>query len=116
MAHVHAGMILTQRREFAAAIIELRRALQLDPALAPAHMGLGVAHAWVGQVRDAQRAFEQAVRYDGSNVEAYYNLGLTYAAAGRNADAIRQFETALKLKPDFTPAQTARSELLRARR
>ena len=47
----------------------IRQAIAADPALAAAHMGLGVASARSGEPVKARTAFESALRYDPNNVD-----------------------------------------------
>jgi Flp pilus assembly protein TadD len=113
LAHTYAGLILTQQQYLAAAIQELRMAVAIDPTLARAQMGLGVALAWSRQPVEAARALQESLRYDSSNVEAYYDLGLVQTVLGQRAEALQSFDAALRLRPDFTAARQARAQLAR---
>jgi tetratricopeptide (TPR) repeat protein len=53
---------------------QLRRAIRLEPANAPAWANLGVAVAKQGETAEARRCFERALRYDRGNRIAAENL------------------------------------------
>jgi protein O-mannosyl-transferase len=103
--HAYIGQILVGRRQFANAMERFRAALEADPALVRAHVGLGIALANTGNDTEARKSFEMAVKHDPSSVEARFNLGVVLAAQGRMPEAIRQFQEILKIKPDYVPAR-----------
>jgi TolB-like protein/pimeloyl-ACP methyl ester carboxylesterase/Tfp pilus assembly protein PilF len=61
-AHCTLGRIRYFRREYAAAISELRLALDINPSLALAHYGLGAAYVFSGRASEAFGHLEAAIR------------------------------------------------------
>lgn len=61
-AHCTLGRIRYFRREYAAAISELRTALDINPSLALAHYGLGAAYVFSGRAAEAFDPIELAIR------------------------------------------------------
>ncbi len=72
------------------AINECRSALQLDPALAPAHNNLALTYAAIGRLDLARKEFAEA----GGETHAWYNLGIVLMAQSRYSEAAGEFETA----------------------
>ncbi|HVR27935.1 MAG TPA: tetratricopeptide repeat protein, partial [Thermoanaerobaculia bacterium] len=108
-------------------IVELERAVELDPGSAAAHTNLGNALIALAQERkdagglahergaggrgDLERAaahFERAVAIAGDGPEApdaLFNLANTLAALGRFDEAHRRYDRALELAPRFVAAR-----------
>ncbi|MBI4911208.1 MAG: tetratricopeptide repeat protein [Acidobacteria bacterium] len=76
------------------------RALELDPALAEAHVSRGVALSAAGRSEEAEAAFEAALRLDPDLYEAYYFFARHCFAAGKTEMAIQYFEWAAAVRPE----------------
>ncbi len=100
-----------QSGQLDAAIDLFREGLAHAPGNATAYLSLGVALARAGRPAEARTALENAVRCDPASVEARYDLGVTQAALGDPSAALQSFDAALRLKPDYAPAQAARTRL-----
>ena len=86
----------------------LTRALELDPASAPANNQLGILRRQQGQFADAERAYEAAIAADPDYALAYLNLGvLLDLYLKRGADALASYERyqALRGSEDETVAK-----------
>jgi Flp pilus assembly protein TadD len=110
-ARTNMGLILLGRQQIAPAIAQFRAALQGDPTIARAHVGLGIALATAGNDTEARRAFEEAVRLDPANPEARFNLAIVLAATGQTAASLRQLDELLQRNPGYAPARQARAAL-----
>jgi tetratricopeptide (TPR) repeat protein len=78
-----------------------RRALQIDPDLADAHMWLGSGLLTLGQVDGAIAAINEALRLEPDNGQAYQSLGRAYwVGKGDFAAAIPAFRKAIELNPE----------------
>jgi tetratricopeptide (TPR) repeat protein len=87
-AQVAVGAAYRAARQYQRAIEEIRRAIEMSPALPRSHFQLGVTLMAMGRHAEAIPEIEIAARpATGHNtrVEAY--LGYAYAAAGRTSDA-----------------------------
>jgi tetratricopeptide (TPR) repeat protein len=79
---------------------EFDRALQLNPDLEVAYVGMGVVAFEQSQFRRAQAAFQRAVDLDPQDAIAYYYLGLSHKSLDHQDQAIVAFERALGLTSD----------------
>jgi len=77
-----------------------KKALELDPGLAEAHLSRGIALSLTKQSAAAEQEFETAMRLDPKLFEAPYFFGRALKAEGRNADAAKMFERATLLRPE----------------
>src|SRR4051812_18479673 len=64
-------------RQFDKAVDAFKRAIQLNPALAAAHLGLGSMYHNMGRLADAVEPLTTAVRLDPQNAIGHLNLGVT---------------------------------------
>jgi tetratricopeptide (TPR) repeat protein len=77
-----------------------REALQLEPDLAEAHNGLGIALAQQGDLAGAEASFRQVVRLIPSAAQAHSNLGNVLKDQGRLAEAEACHREAMHWQPD----------------
>ncbi len=85
----------------------LRKAVQLDPALKPAWLNLGLAVGATGRAEEAFAAFQKG----GTEGEAHANMGFVLAASGKMADAKAEYRKALTIEPGLSSARTALERL-----
>lgn len=81
-----------------------RRALELDPNHADAHINLGRLLHEAGDARRAEDHYRRALETDPSDATAAYNLGVALEDLGDYAGAIRAYEHAARLDPDSADA------------
>jgi tetratricopeptide (TPR) repeat protein len=75
-----------------------RRALELQPNFAPAHIGLGNLLSMEGNKPEALAHYQEAVRESPDNEIAHYELARALRSAGRIEDANVEMKLFLKLK------------------
>lgn len=85
----------------------LRKAVQLDPALKPAWLNLGLVAGAAGQLDDAFAAFQKG----GTEGESHANMGFVLAASGKMAEAKAEYRKALTVEPGLSSARTALERL-----
>jgi non-specific serine/threonine protein kinase len=76
-----------------------RKALELDPDLAEAHMARGLAVLLGKQYEQAHQEFETAIRLNPNLFETYYFYGRACREQGQLAEAAILFEKAAQLDP-----------------
>ncbi|MGO9526022.1 MAG: tetratricopeptide repeat protein, partial [Verrucomicrobiia bacterium] len=74
---------------------------------AEADNDLGMQLQGSGQMQEAIRCYEQALRLDPDLADAHINLGTALMQTGRIQEAIGHYEQALRIKPDFSKGHNA---------
>ena len=77
-----------------------KRALELGPDLAEAHLSSGFAHSLSMRFKEAEREFEFAMKLDPKLYEAVYHYGRARFAQGEFAEGAKLFERACGLRPE----------------
>jgi len=83
-----------------AALAEFGLALEVNPNIADAHMGMGGIYQQRGDYEMASRAYERATIVEPDKFEAHYSLGLMKQLLGRFQEALRAYKNAWRLNPD----------------
>ena len=110
-AQAHAGLadslaqlliwrILEPERVLEEALASAKRALELAPNLAEAHVARGNTLSLASDDEGAVAAFRRAIELDPELYEAHYYFGRHCYARGQYALAIEQFEAAHRVRPD----------------
>ncbi len=92
--------------------IASRKALELEPDLAEAHVARGIAVSLTKKFDEAEKEFETAMRLDPKLYEAAYFYGRGLKSQGRNAEAAKMFERASLLRPEDFLAPSFLSSVL----
>lgn len=79
-------------------------ALEENPQLTTAHMGMGDIYLDFGHYHLAEPAYERATEAEPNNFEAHYYLALVRQLRGRVEDAIRTYLRALAIHPESLEA------------
>jgi tetratricopeptide (TPR) repeat protein len=103
-AYDNRGILYAQRSEYARAIGDFSRALDLNPRSFKAYNNRGLAYFFTQDNDRANRDFSAALRINPAYADAYNNRGFTANARRDYPRAIADFDAALRLKPDFGSA------------
>jgi eukaryotic-like serine/threonine-protein kinase len=87
--------------DLAAADAELKRALQIDPNSAPAHLFSGLHPLFRGELKDGLRLILEAQKLDPLSPIASYVATAAYLANGRVDDAVVEGQRTLQLDPNY---------------
>ncbi|HET8548793.1 MAG TPA: tetratricopeptide repeat protein [Bryobacteraceae bacterium] len=101
-----------QGRDYASAITEWRRALEIEPDDTTALNNLGAALTESGQFDEAAAEFTKALRIDPENFKAHSNLGVALARTGKFEQARTTLEKALQISPDDARTRTTLGAVL----
>ena len=104
ITHQLLGVAYFRRNQYPEAIQALRRAIELNPEVAPdypyhPYYDLGMVYLKQSKFDDAITCFERAIELDPDQIRAYYSLGNTYIRQGnvqKGAELIRKYQS---LKP-----------------
>ena len=91
-----------------------RRALEIAPQLAEAHVARGLARSLSKHYDEANREFEEAIRLNPYLFEAYYFFARTAFACGDMARAAELFEAAAQLRQEDFQSPMLLGNALRA--
>jgi type IV pilus assembly protein PilF len=94
-----------QNGQLQVAVDAARKALELDPAAAPAHAFLGILLLDLGQVESAQASFQRAMALDHDSSDIANNYGWFLCRTGRVHEALPYFEKAAADRLYATPGQ-----------
>ncbi len=89
-----------------------RRAVEIAPQYAPAHLNLGIGLEAIGSIELARKSYEAALGIDPANVYANYNLGRHLFSLNELGPAEPLLRRALNGNPDFVDARVVLSRLL----
>lgn len=106
------GMALQRARQPEGALAAFAASLTADPTFAPAHHALARIHANRGDLVEARRRCEQALRHDPALAEAHYTLALICVESGRQDEAVACLRKALYLAPEFALAHFSLANIL----
>ncbi|HYM06853.1 MAG TPA: tetratricopeptide repeat protein [Terriglobales bacterium] len=108
-AHTEIAEICLRGQQFGEAIRHFSRASELQPAYAPARLGMGKLLLAQKQTQKGLEQLEIAMKLAPDDEAIHYNLMIAYRSVGRTADAKREFDTFQKLKAE---RQQSRSSIL----
>jgi len=101
------------RERTQAALEAYAEAAELEPARAEPYAGRGMAFLDMGDTRQAETEFKQALKFNPRYGEAIIGLAETYRTQGKKAEAIRYYERYLEILPNGPEASVARSAIER---
>jgi tetratricopeptide (TPR) repeat protein len=97
---VLAGEYEQNKNDFAGALDDFKRALELNPENAEAFSGRGETKASQGDEAGALADYDHALELDPSNAEAYSRRGAVREIQGDFSNAFSDFNKAIELKPE----------------
>lgn len=89
-----------------------RKALELAPDLAEAHISAGIAHCMVQDYDAATAAFERAIELDPESYDAWYFFGRSKVHEGDHEQALRYFQRAARIRPEDYQSVLLQQQLL----
>ncbi|MDY7229219.1 zinc-ribbon domain-containing protein [Hyalangium rubrum] len=102
-----------ERERPEAALEAYAAAAELSPDRGEAYAGRGMAFLDLGDTRQAEAEFKQALKFNPRYGEAIIGLAETYRSQGKKAEAIRYYERYLEILPNGPEAAVARTAIER---
>ena len=98
-AHLLMGTTKLMVNDFAGALADLQKAVELNPNLSDVYPYFGAALMATGDQDGARRAFEKALELDPNNFDANLRLGFLLRNDKKYDEALRYFSHALEIRP-----------------
>lgn len=98
-ARLERGERHEKRGDAAQALAEYNDAVRLDPSFGEAYLRIASLRHRLGDPREAERAYEQALRSPATRAAALAGRSRARRALGRTEDAFRDLEAAVVLEP-----------------
>lgn len=103
--HVLLGQAHAHEGDFDAAIEALKRALQLDEAVADASATLGILYLKQGRLAEAETALRAELQHHPEDVSARYHLAVVLDLNQRSDEASEELRAVLRARPQFADAR-----------
>jgi tetratricopeptide (TPR) repeat protein len=98
---LYALVSLLPMRRFDEAVLEAKRAQELEPLSLSLNTNLGAVLTTARRYDEAIAQLQKTVELDPNFITAHWRLGLVYSCAGRHNEAIAEAKRALGLAPDL---------------
>ena len=106
------GDLLIQQKEWRKAYLAYTSAVEEDPTLVGAHLGLAKLHLLSRNLDDAEESLGKALQYDPQNPDARVLKATILARRGNTEDASKLLDDLLASNPAFTEAYLLKSDLV----
>ncbi len=93
------GSQLLDDKDYELAVEEFSRAVAANPDDPMAHMMLGVAHYWTGQVDQSLDDYRKSLSLDPNNAQTHMLIGISLAWKGMVPQAYEEFKKAAEIDP-----------------
>jgi len=98
---------LIQKKKYPQAIVQLKKAIALDPKSPDAYGTLGSVYLQTGDTKGAIGAYKNQIRVSPASADAYNSLGNAYLQAGNQSEAEKQYKTSARIDGSTTYAPYA---------
>ena len=98
------GAILDGLGKLKEAELSYRKAIELKPDFAEAHLNLGIVLKNLDKLKEAELSYHKAIEINPNLSEAHSNLGTVLNNLGKLKEAELSLRKAIELKPDFAEA------------
>ena len=98
------GIILKNQGNLEEAEISIRKAIELKPDFADAHLNFGNVLMALGSGEKAEISIRKAIELKPDYADAYFNLGIILKDIGKIKEAEISIRKAIELKPDYADA------------
>ena len=110
--HTHLGLAFGAASDQASSEACLRKAIDLAPSFADAHLNLANLLLETERINDAAQSYERAEQLAPESGPVYYGTAMLEMRRGDHSAAIEALETALRFAPALLPARVNLANLL----
>jgi len=107
-----AGVLQTQRQNYAAAVDFISRALAIEPTIGMAWYDLGIALARLKRYDEAVACYDRAGELVPDQAKVWKDRGAALRRLVRLTDALESYDRAFELRPDYVEALIGRGTTL----
>lgn len=112
IAHTNLGDALMKKGRLDEAVLQCRKALEINPDCAEAHTTLGYALSAKGNWQDAILSYRAAMRGRPNYAINHNNLAVSLASVGETEEAIAEFNEALRIDAEYQDAHSNLASVL----
>lgn len=109
LAYNNRGQARASAKDYARAMKDFDRAIELHPAYGIAYHNRGLVQADAKDFSGAIRDYDQAVRFSPRYAPAFFNRGIAKAALGDLRGGAEDFGSAVQINPDYAEAYVNRA-------
>jgi superkiller protein 3 len=103
--HYYQGVFYGKQEKYVEAVMELEKAIELNPAYADAYNALGVIYHQQKLYQKAIEHYFLAIEAEPGHAKAHTNLAIVYHEQKEYRKAVHQLEKALEIDPNYAPAK-----------
>jgi tetratricopeptide (TPR) repeat protein len=104
------GVVYRNRGYFFRAIVEIDKAITIDPGYAPAYNDRGGVYDLKGEYDSAISDYTKALKINARYTGAYNNRGVSYYNKGQYDRAVLDYTKAIEINPGYALAYTNRGQ------
>ena len=101
-AHFTMARSFESKKEFLAASLAYKRAIDANPDFGPAHYNLGAMYINLGEPQKSLPHFQIALKYNLHLDHGYNSIGAAYVSMGKFSEACQAYAKAIQLSPKDT--------------
>lgn len=105
--YIYRGLVYLHRGSYAEALDDFKAAHKRNTKRTEPYLGIALAHAGAGNVKEARRAYEVYLKVAPDDAAALYNYGLTLLAENSPAKAVAPLHDAIRRAPQNADSYSA---------
>ena len=105
--YIYRGLVYLHRGSYAEALDDFKAAHKRNAKRTEPYLGIALAHAGAGNVKEARRAYEVYLKVAPDDAAALYNYGLTLLAENSPAKAVAPLRDAIRRAPQNADSYSA---------
>ena len=105
--YIYRGLVYLHRGSYAEALDDFKAAHKRNTKRTEPYLGIALAHAGAGNVKEARRAYEVYLKVAPDDAAALYNYGLTLLAENSPAKAVAPLRDAIRRAPQNAGSYSA---------